>query len=354
MKLPKAPRHQLIGFWVSMPFITLALCYILYKQRLFEEYRIALIAYPIIYAIGYVSWRLHALFDYHLRKKYPSLEDTRRRAFTKLSANVFIMTPSVLLIFYVFHLFRVFGYHLQLQDLKYGYLVGLAVNIVFETLWEVIYIIDKYKEAAAEKVSLEQMQLTDEFNRLKQKVNPHFLFNSFNTLSSLITEDKDTAEKFLDELSKVYRYLLRTNENTVTSVRDEIKFIESYGSLLKTRYGNAFRLDIDITHPDNEKEIPTLCLQLLVENVVKHNVISKNNPVTVRIHSTNKDSLMIQNNLMKKAVRQIDSTGVGLANIRDKYRLLSNKDISVTESAAVFTVEIPLLSPTKIPQLSIH
>jgi two-component system, LytTR family, sensor kinase len=347
MKITKAPRHQVIGFWISMPFITLALCYIMYHERLFQELRISLVAYPIIYLIGYFSWKGHSIYDYYLRCRYPDLKDTRKRVLAKLFVNILIMTPSVLLIFYVFHWFRINNYQIQGNDLEYGYLVGLAVNIVFESLWEVIYIIEKYKDAAAEKEMIEQMQLTEEFNRLKQKVNPHFLFNSFNTLSSLISEDKEKAEKFLDELSKVYRYLLRNNESSLTTVNEEIRFIESYGNLLKTRYGDAFLMEVSLNNEDREKEIPSMCLQLLVENVVKHNVISKSKPVLVKIGSTGNGRLRVENNLIPKAKLNVDSTGIGLTTIREKYRLLLQKDIVIQEDDEKYAVEIPLIGLAK-------
>src|SRR5687767_1843575 len=234
MKIPRPPKYQVIGFWLSMPFITFALCYILYGDRLFSDLRILFVAYPIIYFIGYFSWLGHSIYDYKLRTRFPSLSQTKKRIYYKVAVNLFIMTPSVLLIFFTFHWLNVFGYQLHPNDLKYGYLVGLSINIFFESLWEVIYIIDKYKEAAAEKEMIEKMQLQQEFENLKQKVNPHFLFNSFNTLSSLISEDKNQAVKFLDELSKVYRYLLRNNESGMSTVDEETNFIKSYSKLLQT------------------------------------------------------------------------------------------------------------------------
>ena len=217
MKFPKPPRYQVVGFWLSMPFITFALCYILYGNRLFHEIGIWLVAYPVIYIIGYLSWFAHSIYDHYLHTKFPSVSDTKNRVYYKLAVNLLIMTPSVLLIFLTFDLLDLYGYQLDSKDLLYGYLVGLAINIIFESLWEVIYIIDKYKESAAEKEMIEQMQLEQEFDNLKQKVNPHFLFNSFNTLSSLISEDKVQAEKFLDELSKVYRNLSQHEQAVVCS-----------------------------------------------------------------------------------------------------------------------------------------
>ncbi len=205
MKWVKPPRLYTYSFWLSMPVITFAMMYILYDDRVWVDWKVWIVTWPIIYFIGYFSWYGHVQYDFLLRRKYPLLQQTARRVFYKTAVNLLVMTPSVILIFYVFHWFHILGYQIQPDDLKYGYLVGLTINLIFETLWEVVYIIDKYKESSAEKDVLEQFQLQEEFDGLKQKVNPHFLFNCFNTLSSLISEDKDKAVQFLDELSKVYR-----------------------------------------------------------------------------------------------------------------------------------------------------
>jgi len=223
MKIPIPLRHQVVGFWLSMPFITLTWSYILYGDRLWHEWRIWVVTYTIIYIIGYASWRMHYVYDYYVMTRFPSLKQTGKRVLYKAPVNLLVMTPSVLLILLVFQWFHIMGYHIEKHDVLYGILAGIGVNIIFESLWEVIYIIERYKEAAMEKEMIEQMQLRQEFDNLKQKVNPHFLFNSFNTLSSLISEDKEQAEKFLDELSKVYRYLLRNNESGMSTVEEETR-----------------------------------------------------------------------------------------------------------------------------------
>ena len=344
MKIPMPPSYQLVGFWLSMPFITLVYVYIFYGDRMFVDIRPWLITYPIIYAIGYASFRMHYVYDHYIRTKYPSLKDTRKRVLFTMPVNIFVMTPSVLLIVYVFHWFKILGYQIGENDLKYAYLAGLGVNVIFESLWEVIYIIERFKEAAAEKEMMEQMQLRQEFDNLKQKVNPHFLFNSFNTLSSLIEEDKNQAEKFLDELSKVYRYLLRNNESGMSTVEQELKFIQSYARLLATRHGEGFKLEVNVDPVYKDREIPSLTLQLLVENAVKHNVLSKQHPVLVEIFSTPEGYLVVNNNLHKKTRIMNESTGIGLVNIREKYRLLNRPDVKIEESPENFTVSIPLIA----------
>ncbi len=342
MKFPKPPLHQYIGFWISMPFIVFALSYIMYEERMFYDWRPWTITYPLIYGIGYISWRSHYVYDYYLRNKFPSLDQTNKRLLYKIPVNLLVMSPSVLIIFLVFHVFHILGYSIQEGDLKFGLITGLTVNIIFESLWEVIYILEKFKEVTAEKQMIEKLQLQQEFSHLKQKVNPHFLFNCFNTLSSLISEDKNQAEKFLDELSKVYRYLLRSNESGMSTVDQELQFINSYYKLLKTRYGNGFELQINIDPKYKEYQLPSLSLQLLVENAVKHNIVSKQKPVQVRIHSSPDARLIVENNLNKK-IHITESTGIGLSNIREKYKLLNRDEVIVSETNEKFMVSVPLI-----------
>ncbi len=344
MRIPNPPWFQYVGWLSSMPFITFLLCYIMYDDRLFDDWRIWAIAYPIIYGIGFISWRSHYIYDNFIRSKYPSLKDTQKRIFATVPVYLLVMAPSVLLIFYSFDWLNIIGYSIQPGDLRYGFLVGLGVNIVFESLWEVIYIIDKYKEAAADQERIEQMHLEQEFENLKTKLNPHFLFNSFNTLSSLISENKHQAEKFLDELSKVYRYLLRSNESGMSTVEQETKFISSYAKLLETRYGDGFKMNMQIDPALKDKEIPSLTLQLLVENAVKHNVISKQHPMQIDIFSNPEGWITVENNLNKKVRPVSESTGIGLSYIRNKYALMKRVDIIIEETAGKYKVAIPVLS----------
>lgn len=206
MKLYKPPKLYTAGFLLSMPFICLALTYIMYGERMWQDWHIPVVSYLIMYGVGIPSWFSHVQYDLSLRRKFPSLEQTKQRVIYKAAVNVLIMTPSILIIFFIFQLFDVYDYRIERSDLLYGYLVGLTINILFETLWEVNYVVEKIRETALEKELLERMQLMQEFQNLKQKVNPHFLFNCFNTLLALIQEDRTKAEAFLDELSKVYRY----------------------------------------------------------------------------------------------------------------------------------------------------
>jgi LytS/YehU family sensor histidine kinase len=177
---------------------------------------------------------------------------------------------------------------------------------------------------------------------LKNQVNPHFLFNCFNTLSSLISENKEKAETFLNELSKVYRYLLRNNEDGLSTLENEMKFIRSYYGLLKTRHGESLEMTIDIDKRYYPYLLPSLTLQLLVENVVKHNQLARNQPLVIEIFTTAGNKLVVNNNLQRRTIKA-PSNKVGLENIKAKYELLNQKGFQVMEDSKNFTVVLPLI-----------
>lgn len=335
-------RLQVYSFLVSMPVIDFVLNYILYDAAVLRKGNIWLISFPLIFFIGVCSWRLQVGLQNWVQYTYPGLNQTRKRVAIIAGVLVPTMSASVTLIFLIYDYFGILGYRLQPSDLGYGLLLGCCVNLIFPTLYEMDYAVERMKESHAEKENLEQQALQQEFDTLKNQVNPHFLFNCFNTLSSLITEDKERAEIFLNELSQVYRYLLRNNEDGLTTVESEIKFIKSYYGLLHTRHGSALSLTLDINKQYNAYLLPSLSLQLLLENVVKHNQLSKAQPLMIEIFTTAGNKLVVNNNLQRRTVKA-PSNRVGLENIRAKYQLLNQFGFQVIEDGKNFTVVLPLI-----------
>ena len=213
----KPTRLQLFSFLSSMPIIDFVLNYILYDDQLFERSDIWLISFPLIFFIGIGSWRTQVTVQNYIQYKYPSLKQTRTRVALMASIIVPVMSLSVIFIFFVYDYFHILNYQLKINDMEYGLLAGFSVTLIFPTLYEVDYVVERLKESMLEKETLKQQAVQHEFDALKNQVNPHFLFNCFNTLSSLISEDRQKAEMFLNELSKVYRYLLRNNEDGVST-----------------------------------------------------------------------------------------------------------------------------------------
>ena len=342
MRFERSTKVEWYSFLASMPLIAMGINYILYKEALFHSYKIWLISFPLIWLAGVITWYLHVQYSHFAQRKYPEISQSRQRIILKCFVNLFVMTPAILTVFFLYDKLHILGYHLTTKDLWNGILVGFAVNLVFSTLWEALYIMDKTKESIAEKELLSQMSLQQEFEVLKSQVNPHFLFNCFNTLSSLINEDPKKAEVFLDELSKVYRYLLRNNETGLSTLQNELKFIESYSRLLKTRHGEAVQIQVESNSRYDNYLLPSLSLQMLVENAVKHNVLSKNKPLIIDIFLVAGNKLVVNNNLQRRT-KKGPSNRIGLDNIRTKYKLLGQTGFHVMEDAKNFTVVLPLI-----------
>jgi len=342
MKLIKPSRLELYCFVFSMPLITAIINLVMFEDRLWRDYRIWLFSVPLLFGAGICAGYLHVLYTHWVEKKYASLKQSRQRILLKILILLLLMSPAIPLIFLVYDRLHILGYRLQNLHLLKGLLVGISVNLIFETLYELDYLLNKYKETVEEKETLEQMSIHHDFNSLKNQVNPHFLFNCFNTLSSLISEDRQKAEIFLDELSKVYRYLLRNNEEGVSTLENELKFIQSYYRLLQTRHGQAVEINVQTDKRYGPYLLPSLSLQLLVENVVKHNMLSRNKPLVIDIFTTTGNKLVVNNNLQRRSVKA-PSNNVGLQNIKAKYDLLKQPGFQVMEDEKNFTVVLPLI-----------
>lgn len=206
----------------------------------------------------------------------------------------------------------------------------------------------EYLEADLTLQRMQQEKTEMQMRALQSQINPHFLFNGLNTLSSLIDESPTQAADFVNELSNVYRYLLRSNENELTTLQIELRFINSYFHLLKTRFGHSIRLEVSVDESYLETQLPPLTLQLLVENAVKHNVVLAKKPLIIRIQTTDDQQLIVENSLQRKTLR-VESNGVGLSNIAVKYRLLNQSPPLIEEHDDLFRVTLPLLAPQIMP-----
>jgi PAS domain S-box-containing protein len=193
-----------------------------------------------------------------------------------------------------------------------------------------------------ESRQLQRENLRSQYETLKNQVNPHFLFNSLNVLTSLIKLDPDLAEKFTEQMAKVYRYVLEHREEDLVSLRTEYDFINSYVVLLEIRFKDKVKVNVKIPEEKMDSKVPPLALQLLVENAVKHNTFSKKQPLVIDLTIDNEDYLNVTNNLHKREI-QIVSTGVGLVNIAERFSHLTEKSTFFGPVGDKFVARIPLL-----------
>lgn len=219
--------------------------------------------------------------------------------------------------------------------------VYLFVLLILLLISRTVLLNQRTKEDAVEKERLKRQSLQNELSALRNQVNPHFLFNSLNSLSLLVRKDPNMANRFIGKLSFLYRYILQSKDRDLVTVKEELKFLESYIYLIKQRYHLAFNVEIDLGDEVGQKQIPTLALQLLMENAVKHNEISDRNPLTVRIYQNGQGSLVVKNKLQPRK-GNVESTHTGLANLNTRFRLLLKREITVQKSDGHFLVKLPI------------
>lgn len=201
-------------------------------------------------------------------------------------------------------------------------------------------------EARTQLINLQKENLQSQFEVLKQQVNPHFLFNSLNVLTSLIKIEPDLAEKFSEQLSKVYRYVLENKDNELVDLNTELNFLDAYIFLLNIRFVDKLNVDINIPAKRRSDQIIPLAMQLLIENAIKHNIMTKSDPLKIDIFIDNENLLNIINNLQERP-SQLASTGVGLKNIQNRYLLLNNTQPIFEKTKTHFIAKVPLISLEK-------
>ncbi|WP_026210323.1 sensor histidine kinase [Flexithrix dorotheae] len=222
---------------------------------------------------------------------------------------------------------------------------SFRVNLFLNCVNAIVYFMNELSDAKLRTEKLQKENVEAQFQALRNQVNPHFLFNSLNVLSNLVTKEPQLATDFIQELSKVYRYLLYYQSQKVVKLKDELEFINSYIFLLKIRFKDNLLIKSDIEEKFKEYFLPPATLQLLTENAIKHNIISKKQPLTINFKSNGEDVIIIENNLQLKNVKEA-STSVGLKNIRDRYRFISDEEVDVRKDGEKFIVKVPLI---KIP-----
>ena len=188
----------------------------------------------------------------------------------------------------------------------------------------------------------EKENILSQFETLKNQVNPHFLFNCLNALSSLVHDDPDLAEAFIVRLTRVYRYVLDLKDQDLISLEEELEFIKSYFFLQQIRFGNSLHMYTQIDSKWLSYKIPPLTLQLLVENAIKHNIISRENPLTVELYAEDSGNFVVKNNYQLRN-EKVDSTGIGLTNLKARYQFLSDKKPTFFIEDGFYYAKVPIL-----------
>lgn len=328
--------------FIGIPLIAFMAHIIFYNRNDTGEERFGFLGiYFISLAETYILWEAARLVIIYFRRRFPAIQESKKR----ISGIVIVGTAVVILIrtanIFLYDKTKLWGYSFPLEGYLYNIFVALLYMLIVGGIYEGIYYFNMWKDAALEAETLRNENLQTQLDSLKSQINPHFLFNSLSSLASLISEDQHKAEKFVNELAAVYRYLLQANESTLTTVEKELAFVRTYCQLLQIRFGEAFEVYIDVDKKHLSYQLPALTLQILVENAVKHNVILPYRRLRIHIAGRN-DTLVVENNLQQKNTGEV-SGKVGLRNISAKYKLMGQEDIIVEKTKEFFRVTIHLI-----------
>jgi two-component system LytT family sensor kinase len=227
----------------------------------------------------------------------------------------------------------------KLENIGIEVFTTLLITFLITSIYESVFFYQQWKENFSKSVMLERDNIEARFEALRAQINPHFLFNSLNSLASMVEGNKPVVN-YVQNLSELLRYMLKNGEKELVLLREEMTIMNSYIVLQQMRFPGTLEIKIDVPENFYHYAVPPLVLQMLVENCLKHNIISKEKPLKVEI-TASKESLSVKNNLQKKT--GVDSTGQGLLNIIGRYRFFSSKEVEIIETKDTFTVIVPLL-----------
>ena len=299
--------------------------------------------YVTTLVITSVLWMGSRQIMIYSRKKFPLFKEVRTRLiYQSIYMFLFTIVFNNLLGYIADHFVFNYGFRSSGIDMLISTnSASIFCTIMIIAIYESIYFMNELRSSVEESENLKRESLSAQLNALRSQVNPHFLFNNLNTLSSLIPENPAHAVNFVQQLSKVYRHILEVKDEKSILLKDELDLLNAYTFLLKTRFDKNLDVTIDIPTEKLQKRIVPLSLQILMENAIKHNIVSADKPLHIDISTLN-GSLVVSNNLqMKNQVNEC--TGIGLDNIRNRYKLISEKPVNVTSNDNNFTVSIPLI-----------
>ncbi len=299
---------------------------------------------------GFFLFLGHSYLSKWVGNRYPSSKDFGKKMLVFYSISFFL---TILVVFIVNAFFsglftpnvsqsfsQRFHHFIHQQRVAY-YFQTAMVSWCISMIFFVFYFYKRFKDYQIKESQQEKQQITAQFESLKNQLDPHFLFNSLNVLNGLIEENPKKASLFTTDLSKIYRYVLEQKDKSIVPLQEELSFSKAYLNLLSLRFEDSIHINLHISEEENIGFILPLSLQLLIENVVKHNVMSLKRPLLLEIYRE-ADYLYVENNLQKKKILHGNS-GIGLKNIQERYAILSNLPVRIQENDGLFSVGLPII-----------
>ena len=297
-----------------------------------------------LYTIGIAAliWQGNRYLHYSMRSYFDWRDKPVRKIVVLLFSIAFYTIPvSVLLLVGWYKIFA--GGQINWNVIWQSTLIILVAVVFITHVYETVFLVKETESEMIRNEQLERAKAEAELQALKNQIDPHFIFNSLNTLSHLIEAKPVKAKQFNDNLADVYRYILQNKARDLVLLKEEMIFLQNYFALLKIRFEKAVQMQLEVDENKSDQYlIPPISLQILVENAIKHNEFSEKMPLTISIKLAN-DELVISNPIRKKTLRK-PSSKIGLQNLQERYRLLTAREIKVEEGETDFIVRLPVLT----------
>lgn len=273
--------------------------------------------------------------------RFPRVDQTATRLGVMFLLSGLLTTVVSIVFIFIYSVFPKLNISFDSATIWPLAVAGLVLDVFICAGTALFHSLDQWRKNEAENEKLERLALESQFDALKGQVNPHFLFNSLNTLSSLISAAPEEAEDFVEDLARIYRYMLQAAKTELIPLQTELDFLKVYIRLLKVRYQEGLSV-IQPEHVPAELMLPPLALQILVDNAIQYNVLSAARPLVIRIELTEPRSLRVKNDIQTRH-RTLSATNVGLRGLTAKYETLTSRKLIVDPSTEEFSVTVPLL-----------
>jgi sensor histidine kinase YesM len=308
----------------------------------FTDLRIFISGTALIFVLYWFSVVTLSKVVHWIINRFPHVDQTTKRLTVMLlivgALTVVLATFDV----WTYSLFPLFNVEFAWANIWPIMILGGFFDIFLCAMLGLFYSLEQWKNNQAESEKLERQSLQHQFDALKGQVNPHFLFNSLNTLSALIGDDQAKAEEFVEDLAKIYRYILQASKTDLVPVQAEFDFLQTYARLLNARYGDS----LQIIQPESytgDLLLPPLVLQILVDNAIKFNTMTKTKPLIIQVQIAFSQRIEVQNKIHHK-VRTMLTGQDGLSELKAKYHAISNREVRTEQTDENFTVSLPMLS----------
>ena len=294
--------------------------------------------------ITIMAWEGNLRIDNWMNQKFPWVEKPGKRILVHFPTSVIFSSAAIYIPMYFFNIVIC---HAEAAGNDKTFMVttiviGTLVSVIILSIEISTQFFNKWKQSMIEAEKYKTESVEAQLQNLKNQINPHFLFNNMSVLSSLVYKDQDKAVDFINQLSKVYRYLLDNRNNELVSLENELAFIKSYIYLLQIRFDKNIIFHLTIEEQKRSQLIPPMAIQMLIENAIKHNEISEALPLTISIQTV-ENKIVVINNLQLRTNPEVSSKS-GLQNIKDRYHFYTDRSIEIIQDNQSFIVKLPLLN----------